>query len=276
MPIKLIPTGERFELVLRTKPRGTRCMVNACSNTKPKRGHICSRCLMLRWRANNPEYASFQHLKESATRRGIKFKLTFDDFRAWGHSTGYFSGKGRQKDGLTVDRIDQGGAYEIGNIQVLTNKENARKERLALAPRRERGPQHPKSMNQNTNTDNRAGAVAPAATCSALAEQRNALAEARLRIIARQEQVKKWSRKDTTDLMNANWDGISEGLAQARRIIGAMWFELPVPQPQAVIDHEAHMRRVIEGQNAALSGPRGGEGAPNQQQPANRPDGSLQ
>ncbi len=108
-------------------------------------------------------------------------------------------------------------------------------------------------MNQNTNTDNRAGAVAPAATCSALAEQRNALAEARLRIIARQEQVKKWSRKDTTDLINANWDGISEGLAQARRIIGAMWFELPVPQPQAVIDHEAHMRRVIEGQNTQLS-----------------------
>jgi hypothetical protein len=29
-------------------------------------------------------------------------------------------------------------------------------------------------------------------------------------------------------------------------------------------------------QNDALSGPRGGEGAPNQQQPANRPDGSLQ
>lgn len=29
-------------------------------------------------------------------------------------------------------------------------------------------------------------------------------------------------------------------------------------------------------QNDALSEPRGGEGAPNQQQPANRPDGSLQ
>jgi len=48
-------------------------------------------------------------------------------------------------------------------------------------------------MNQNTNTDNRAGAVAPAATCSALAEQRNAL---RLRIIARQDQTLDW--KDNT------------------------------------------------------------------------------
>jgi len=28
-----------------------------------------------------------------------------------------------------------------------------------------------------------------------------------------------------------------------------MWDELPVPTPQAVIDHEAHIRRVIEEQN---------------------------
>lgn len=34
--------------------------------------------------------------------------------------------------------------------------------------------------------------------------------------------------------------------------------------------------RLVGEQNDALSEPRGGEGAPNQQQPANRPDGSLQ
>lgn len=107
-------------------------------------------------------------------------------------------------------------------------------------------------MTADTN-DSAQPAGLGAMTGSALAEQRNALAEARLRIIARQEQVEKWSRKDTTDLINANWDGISEGLAQARRIIGAMWDELPVQQPQAVIDHEAHMRRVIEEQNGESS-----------------------
>jgi len=35
-------------------------------------------------------------------------------------------------------------------------------------------------------------------------------------------------------------------------------------------------RRARKSENDALSEPRGGEGAPNQQQPANRPDGSRQ
>lgn len=84
---------------------------------------------------------------------------------------------------------------------------------------------------------------------SALAEQRNALAEARLRIIARYEHVETWLKQPATEQTLANWAGMVEGLRQARQIIGAMWDELPVPTPQAVIDHEAHMRRVIEEQN---------------------------
>jgi len=79
----------------------------------------------------------------------------------------------------------------------------------------------------------------------ALGAQRNALAEARLRIIARCEQVEGWSRQDTTDMIRSNWDGIAEGLQQARRIIGAMWDELPVPKPQAVIEHEAKCAAVM-------------------------------
>ncbi len=129
MLVKLIPTGERFELVLRDKPRGSRCMVKGCGNERGQKSRICSRCLMLRWRANNPEMASFKHLQESAKRRNIYFEMTFEEFRAWGHTHGYFTGKGRQRDGLTVDRIDQGGPYAIHNIQVLTNEENAQKER---------------------------------------------------------------------------------------------------------------------------------------------------
>ena len=58
--------------------------------------------------------------------------------------------------------------------------------------------------------------------------QQNALAEARIRVITRLNQVQKWSRKDTTDAIKYNWDGIEEGLSQARRIIGAMWDDLPV------------------------------------------------
>lgn len=85
---------------------------------------------MFRWRANNPETASFRHLQGSAKRRNIEFQLGFDEFKSCGHATGYFKGSGRQADGLTVDSIDQSGPYSIDNIQVLANAENSRKERM--------------------------------------------------------------------------------------------------------------------------------------------------
>jgi len=89
----------------------------------------------------------------------------------------------------------------------------------------------------------------PPVPCSGLDEQRNALAKATLRIIARYEHVETWLKQPATEQTLANWAGMVEGLRQARQIIGAMWDELPVPKPQAVIDHEAHMRRVIQEQN---------------------------
>lgn len=80
-------------------------------------------------------------------------------------------------------------------------------------------------------------------------QQRNALAEARLRIVARYEHVQTWLKQPAEEQTIANWAGIVEGLRQARRIIGAMWDELPVPKPQAVIDHEENMRQVLKERN---------------------------
>lgn len=94
-------------------------------------------------------------------------------------------------------------------------------------------------MTANTNNKQQPAGLG-AMTGSALAEQRNSLAEARIRIIARIEDNKRWG--DPLDQ--------EAGLQEARRIIGAMWDELPVPTPQAVIDHEARIRRVIEEQNS--------------------------
>ena len=73
---------------------------------------------------------------------------------------------------------------------------------------------------------------------SILDEQRNALAEARLRIIARYEHVETWLKQPAPETTLANWAGMVEGLRQARCIIGSMWDELPVSKPQAVIEHE--------------------------------------
>lgn len=94
---------------------------------------------------------------------------------------------------------------------------------------------------------NKMEAERDAARLSAVEAQRNALAEARIRIIARIEDNKRWG--DPLDQ--------ESGLQEARRIIGAMWDDLPVTKPQAVIEHEAHIRRVITEQNAEVSEPGG-------------------
>ena len=73
--------------------------------------------------------------------------------------------------------------------------------------------------------------------------QSDALAEARLRIIARYEENDRWG-----DPL-----GHEGGLKEARRIIGAMWDDLPISKPQAVIDHERGIRAAISEPNNELS-----------------------
>lgn len=98
----------------------------------------------------------------------------------------------------------------------------------------------PHTPKPETIEDQTAKAVDPATPCSALDEQRKALAEARLRIIARYEQIEGWLKNDDLpEDIRTNWEGMTEGLRQARRLIGGMWDELPVPTPQAVIEHDA-------------------------------------
>lgn len=59
------------------------------------------------------------------------------------------------------------GCILCGNVLSLRGGIYFLAERLALAPRRERGPQHHKSMILPTDPNEGAGAVAPAAPCSA-------------------------------------------------------------------------------------------------------------
>ena len=98
---------------------------------------------------------------------------------------------------------------------------------------------------QNIDKNSEAQGRLPDGAGSALDEQRNALAEARLRIIARYEHVDTWLKLDVPENIAANWRGITEGLRQARRIIGGMWDELPVQKPQSVIDHQARASQVM-------------------------------
>ena len=76
--------------------------------------------------------------------------------------------------------------------------------------------------------------------------QQNALAEARIRIIAQKNHVQLRSIEGTTAMIGSYLDGVEEGLSQARRIIGAMWDDLPVSNPQAVADHEQSIHAALK------------------------------
>ncbi len=129
MSVKLEMKQGRYELVLREKPTPKRCDVAGCGNPKPggKGGGKCSRCLMFRWRANNPKRAAWNWLHRSAQKRNLPISFTFEQFVEWGDKHDYFDRKGRQKWNLTIERKDSEQGYHLDNIEVLTMSANAAK-----------------------------------------------------------------------------------------------------------------------------------------------------
>ena len=68
-------------------------------------------------RCNNQRSRVYHHYGG----RGIEARITRQDFIAW-----YIQEAGGRTD-LTIDRIDNDGHYELGNIQLITNSDNLRK-----------------------------------------------------------------------------------------------------------------------------------------------------
>lgn len=95
--------------------------------------HYCKDCS--RERLNDPEWCArdvYRNMlkrikeKDNYIRKGVKCKVSFDEFKEW-YTERHFPG-------CILDRIDNNGHYEIGNIQLLTRTEHnhkLRKDNLA-------------------------------------------------------------------------------------------------------------------------------------------------
>ncbi len=104
------------------------CAYPACDKVAKGRRY-CHGCAHKVYAENNPEREIFRNLRFNASRRKIKFTLTFSWFMTWlqGEGKGYLEGRGRCKNDLTIDRKIPRLGYSEGNLQVLTRAANTAK-----------------------------------------------------------------------------------------------------------------------------------------------------
>jgi hypothetical protein len=69
---------------------------------------------------------AFSHHKASAKWRGIPFRLTFEEWLDIWTSSGHLSERGCRVGEYVMARLGDRGAYELGNVQIITNTENLR------------------------------------------------------------------------------------------------------------------------------------------------------
>lgn len=72
---------------------------------------------------NKTPYGRYCDQRKSARKRGIEFKLTFDEWTAlW---NGKYHLRGNRPDDLCMARNGDTGAYEIGNVHLTSNRLNS-------------------------------------------------------------------------------------------------------------------------------------------------------
>jgi len=74
------------------------------------------------WRAVHPERYAYRTQLNNATRRGIEFLFTFEEWVTWWGDD--FARRGRGKDDLQMCRIGDVGPYVMGNVNKRTHYQN--------------------------------------------------------------------------------------------------------------------------------------------------------
>jgi len=88
---------------------------------------ICYTCKSRNYTKKYPIRRVWLDLRSSAKKRSYPFLLTYEQFEKWILTTNYMTARGREKDSLTIDRIngDAKIGYTIDNIQILTKHDNS-------------------------------------------------------------------------------------------------------------------------------------------------------
>ncbi|MDB9741477.1 hypothetical protein OAB00_01340 [Akkermansiaceae bacterium] len=109
------------------KARQGLCKHFGCSNTVMTNRRQCILCRDRLKVLKNPQQYAYRQLKRSAKKRSIPFNLTFEEFQKFDNATNYVKHKGRDKESLTVDRVDCSIGYQLDNIRALTHEANSKR-----------------------------------------------------------------------------------------------------------------------------------------------------
>lgn len=114
-------------------PKPGKCHVRYCSNDSRlrkngKSAKMCYKCESRRRKEVDPAAYFFYKLQQNAKHRRIPFSLTLDEFRKFCDETNYLLTKGTGGDHATIDRKLVYEGYHYDNLQVLTKRENSRKQ----------------------------------------------------------------------------------------------------------------------------------------------------
>lgn len=110
------------------KKEGKYCCAYACRNEPvARKGGLCHKHYARKIRDKDPVYARYNQFCSKAASRGIENTITLDEFRAFCKRTGYIVNKGYRGQIATLDRMCNAHGYHIWNIQLMSNRANARK-----------------------------------------------------------------------------------------------------------------------------------------------------
>lgn len=117
-----------FEISISKKKEGHFCCAYACRN-KPvkKKGGLCHKHYARKVRELDPVQSRYNQFKGNARKRNKEFTITIEEFRHFCKRTGHIITKGNRGQNATIDRRCNAHGYHLWNIQLLTNRQNARK-----------------------------------------------------------------------------------------------------------------------------------------------------
>ncbi|MCK4500615.1 hypothetical protein KAU11_08955 [Candidatus Babeliales bacterium] len=109
------------------KAAGLFCCAYGCKEEPADRkGGLCHKHYKRKRRKNDPIGVRYNDLAQSVKKRGKLVYFSLSEFREWCKRTGYLK-KGYRGFSATLDRRCNAHDYHLWNLQIKTNRANARK-----------------------------------------------------------------------------------------------------------------------------------------------------